>query len=373
MRSRRSPRAAAATPRTSRVFLHIGAPMAGAAHLRECLARHRRRLTRYGVLYPASHLGHDGGHLDAVLDALDLSSTTLAPSTGAWERLAETARDWRRGTVIVSHELLADASDAQVARMVGSFGSAEVHVVYATRSLARQLPLAWQEWVHNGGTAPFAAYANKVVSRDPHRMSKVFWASHDSDEVLRRWSRLVPPDRVHVLTVADGEDQDGVLWERFARTVGLDPGRFRISRDPRHSLLGLAGNEVLRLLNVESEQHPDPRGIERVRRALGSADGPAPALSDVHADWVRGETDRQVSALKNGGYDVVGDVTDLLPQQDEFAIRPDQVTPPVGDVVAAQTRALATLAGVVDTREGPAGLRRRALRWLSGLSRPTRR
>ena len=136
------------------VYLHVGASLTGSAYLRESLARHRRRLARAGVLFPTSHLGHAGGHLDAVLDVLALASPGNTPATGAWDRLAETVRDWRRGTVVLSHELLADATLPQVERVLGSFGDAEVHVVYAARDLGRQLPLAWQEWVRNGGTAP---------------------------------------------------------------------------------------------------------------------------------------------------------------------------------------------------------------------------
>ena len=150
----------------SKVFLHVGAPLAG-SRVREVLAAHRRRLTRFGVLYPPGHLGHDAGHLDAVLDVLDLSAGGSPQASGAWDRLAETVRDWRRGTAVVSHELLADADADQVARVVSSFGDAEVHVVYVAQSLSLQVPEAWQQWVHHGGTAPFATYAAPADSPAP--------------------------------------------------------------------------------------------------------------------------------------------------------------------------------------------------------------
>lgn len=352
------------------MFLHVGAPMTGASFLRECLSRHRRRLTRFGVLYPPSHLGHDGGHREAVLDVLDLASNDQAPSTGAWDRLAETARDWRRGTVVISHELLADATEAQVERVVASFGDVEVHVVYAARGLGRQIPLAWQEWVRHGGTAPFPVYVNRVVARDAQRMSRVFWQSHDVAEVLRRWSVYVPADRVHVLTVPAGEDEDELLWDRFARTVGIDPRKFKAGGvDERRSPIGLAQNEVLRLLNVEAGQLADPDRMQHVRRRLGSGSGARPALSVVHAGWLREETDRQVSAMKDGGYDVVGDFADLMPEPDELAVSADQVTPDLDDVMHAQTRLIVSLISGGEA-EGPAGLRLRALR---GMSRATGR
>ena len=356
-----------------RVFLHIGAPMTGSAYIGDCLARNRRRLARSGVLYPPSHLGHDGGHLDAVLDVLELSTTGHAVSTGAWDRMAETARDWRRGTVVISHELLADATSEQVKRAVSSFGKVEVHVVYAMCGLARQIPLAWQEWVRNGGTATFATYANRVVARDAHRMSKVFWQSHDLGEVLQRWSRHVPADRIHLLTVPDNENQDSVLWDRFAQTIGVDPRKFKAGSSSRQVQLGLAENEVLRLLNIEAGQVADPLGLERVRRALGSGRGARPALAVVHARWLSEETDRLVRAVKDGGYAVVGDTCELAPGVDAIADSEDEVIASTQSVVAAQTRTLAVLAGLTAHAKRPAGLHRRALRNLSRVSRLRRR
>jgi len=356
-----------------KVFLHIGAPMTGSSYIGDCLARHRRRLARSGVLYPHSHLGHDGGHLDAVLDVLELSTTGHAASTGAWDRVAETARDWRRGTVVISHELLSDATEEQIKRAVSSFGNVEVHVVYATSGLARQIPLAWQEWVRNGGTATFATYVNRVVARDPHRMSKVFWQSHDVGEVLERWSAYVPGDRIHVLTVPDGENQDVFLWDRFARTIGIDPKKFKAGSDTRRVPLGLAENEVLRLLNVATGQGFDPARLERVRRALGAGSGARPALAVVHAKWLSEETDRLVRAVKDGGYVVVGDACELVAGPDAHAVTDDQVIASTDSVLAAQTRTLAALAGLTVHAQGPAGLRRRALRELSSVVRLRRR
>ncbi len=371
---------------TSRVFVHVGAPTTGATFLRETLARHRRRLARVGVLYPPSHFGHEGGHVDAVLDVLELSTAGHAPSTGAWERLAETVRDWRRGTAVISHELLADASTQQVRRIVDSFGGVETHVVYAVGDLVRQVPLAWQEWVRSGGTAPFTSYVDRVAARDEHRVSRIFWQSHDLGEVLGRWAAVVPPERIHVVTVPDGGDRevlhgDVLLWDRFARTVGIDPRRFGATPGRHRRLLGLAENEVLRLLNVDTAQQADPARLARVRRALEPGAGPAPAVPRVHGDRLRLESHRLVGAVETGGYDVVGDLADLIPGPEAFATDDREVTPAAEDVIRVQTRVVATLAGLHRRDEGPAGFRQRALREISrrsgfalrpGLSRRSR-
>lgn len=327
-------RAASSPGRPSRVVLHIGAPLVGSAYVRDALARNRRRLTRHGVLHPSSHVGAPGHH-PAVLDVLDLAAPGVETVTGAWDRLAQAARDWRRGTVVVSHELLADADEDQVARVVGSFGSAQVEVVYAVRDLARQLPLAWQEWVRNGGTATFEGYVDKVVRRDGHRLARVFWRSHDVADVLARWTSALAPEHVHVVTAPAGPDQDAVVWQRVAGVLGLDTGRFRSPAPTGRPLDAIAATEAARLLNVA--------GVRLPVTAAGAVTGPAPALDVRHAGWLEEEAERTVAAVKRSGCVVVGDVTDLRPAPDALTEDPARVAPPPESVVAAQTTLLAAL------------------------------
>lgn len=327
---------AGSTPgRPSRVVLHVGAPLVASTYVRDVLARNRRRLTRLGVLHPSSHVGAEGHHA-AVLDVLDLAAPGVETVAGAWERLAQASRDWRRGTVVVSHELLVDADEDQVARIVGSFGSAEVHVVYAARDLARQLPLAWQEWVRNGGTSTFEGYVDKVVRRDGHRLARVFWRAHDVADVLARWTSVVAPERVHVGTAPCGADQDVVVWQRLAEVLGVDAGRFRAPAPAGRPLDALAATEAVRLLN----QAGAPRLPREAARAVS---GPTPALAGHHADWLEAEAERAVAAVKRAGCAVLGDVTDLRPAPDVLTDDPARVTPAPEAVVAAQTTLLAAL------------------------------
>lgn len=328
-------RAGSSPGRPSRVVLHVGAPLVASTYVRDVLARNRRRLTRHGVLHPSSHVGAEGHHA-AVLDVLDLAAPGVGTVDGAWERLAQAARDWRRGTVVVSHELLADADEDQVARIVGSFGSAEVHVVYAARDLARQLPLAWQEWVRNGGTSTFEGYVDKVVRGDGHRMARVFWRSHDVADVLGRWTSVVEPERVHVVTAPTGPDADVVVWQRVAQVLGLDAARFRAPAPTGRPLDALAATEATRLLNQAGGPRL-PRGLVR------SVAGAPPAVAAQHAGWLEAEAERAVAAAKRTGCPVLGDVTELRPDPGSLTDDPARVTPPPEAVVAAQTTLLAAL------------------------------
>jgi len=334
-RTMRRIRAGSSPGRPSRGVLHIGAPLVASTYVRDALARNSRRLTRHGVLHPSSHVGAEGHHA-AVLDVLDLAAPGVETVTGAWDRLAQAARDWRRGTVVVSHELLADADEDQVARIVGSFGSAEVHVVYAARDLARQVPLAWQEWVRNGGTSTFEGYVDKVVRHDGHRLARVFWRSHDVADVLDRWTSVVVPEHVHVVTAPTGPDEDVVVWQRVAAVLGLDAGRFRVPAPAGKPLDALAATEAARLLNQA--------GAQRLSRAAtATAAGPAPAVAVQHAEWLEAEAERAVSAVKRTGCPVLGDVTDLRPDLAALTDDPARVSPPPESVVAAQTALLAAL------------------------------
>ncbi len=344
------------------VFLHVGAPFTPAASLREAVAAHRRRLARAGFLYPPSHLGHAGGHGDAVLDVLSLTGGDQA-APGAWDRLAETVRDWRRGTAVVSHELLATAGESQVDRIVTSLGSAEVHVVYVAQDLGRQLPRAWQQWVHSGGTAPFSTYAERVARREHHRAARVFWRSHDVGEVLGRWAERVPAERVHVVSVPRGDDADQVTWTRFARTLGIDPGRYRLGDRAPQRLAPLAGTEVVRLLHSGDGQL-DPERLAEVRRHSETVGGLPPAVPHHLREALTAEAELLVKAVRAEGWDLVGDPDDLLPQEDAFAEVPEAVTPPAADVLRAQGEVLRALCTAPRTDRGPAGVRRRALRVL---------
>ena len=348
-----------------KVFLHIGAPLTPGTALQGALTRHRRRLARAGIFYPPSHLGHDGGHRDAVLDVLDLTADhTVAP--GSWDRLAEHVRDWRMGTAVISHELLAAATERQVDRMVTSLGSAQVHVVYVAQDLGRQLPQAWQEWVYGGGTTPFATYATHVAQRDRHRAARAFRRHHDLEPVLSTWTTRVPPERVHVVAAARGDRAVQKTWARFATTVGIDPERFTVNPGATDGLGSLVGTEVVRLLNAAGDKHGavDRSRHRRVVEHVRAVPGAAPRLPEELRAAVTAEAERTMAGVRSNGWRLVGALDELMPQDDAFTTDPTQVTPSADQLVRTQTAVLLSLSSKDKTARGPADLRRRALRVL---------
>ena len=90
-------------------------------------------------------------------------------AVGAWDALGRRVRE-SDGTAIISHEILATASRAQIRRALESLGhgdGTEVHVVLSVRDLVRQIPAEWQENVKHRARAQLRAFLDQI--RDPER------------------------------------------------------------------------------------------------------------------------------------------------------------------------------------------------------------
>ncbi len=324
--------------RPASVFVHIGFPATGTG-VRRTLAGHRRRLSRQGVTFPASRADRSDGddaQLDATLDLLDLEAPGRR-SAGAWDRLAQGARDWRRGTVVLSHELLGTADPGQVARIVSSLGEAELHVVCTVRDLGRQIPHAWQRWVTEGGTTPFAGYVDRLVEHHRDLPSTVFWKAHSVRGLLEPWAGHVPTDRIHVLPSPQTDDPARGLWPLFARAVGIDARKMPAAPTP--PLLPLAASEVARLLAIETGVAcSDP-----VLELLHDVHGTLPAVAPRHQSWLAQAEQQMVDDVTAAGFDVVGDLADLVHAPGTLGASDQHLVPRDDDVIAVQTRLLAAL------------------------------
>ena len=180
-----------------RVVLHVGAPPAGTTSLPQQFWADRAALARAGVTYP-------GWRPDAhALACQDLTGVEFGDwpdpdVVGAWRRLLDRTRA-ARGTVVLSSELLGDASADVAERVLADLAPAEVHVVVTVRDPTGPSSAP------PGGTGDAAA-------RPP-----------DVPPVLRRWAAALPADRVHVLVVPPGGAARDLLWGQFATVLGVRP------------------------------------------------------------------------------------------------------------------------------------------------------
>lgn len=326
-----------------RVLLHVGTPKTGTSALQHALFAHRGDLAERGVLYPADRFD---AHFLAALDLMQLPWGGLEEeATGAWDRLAAQVRDWP-GTAIVSHEILGRASRQQVTRALASLGPTRVDLVLSARDLARQVPAEWQENLKHRRTLSYDAFLTAL--RDPARTAEIaqwFWSVQELPDILARWAGALPADQVHVITVPPAGAPEDVLAARFAGAFALDPALLS-GRDRTNPSLGVAESALLRALNERLDAVLPNRHYrqfvreELVHRNLGTRRESARLTlpADVHA-WARERAIGWVAALRERGYQVVGDLEELVPGPEPAPFAdPDRADPE--QVVQAALRAL---------------------------------
>lgn len=367
-----------------RVVLHIGAPKTGTSYLQSVLWKNQRALAAAGVNVPGEARRV---HFRAMLDLREASfkGHRAADVEGAWPRLVDRVRGWG-GTSVLDCELFARASAEQVDRALRDLDFAQVHVVYTSRDLARQLPAAWQEWIKHREAVPFADYLARVrehADREgpAHQGRDFFWSAQHGPEVLERWSRGLPRERVHVVPVPPSGADQSLLWKRFAGLLGVDPDAYDTDVARANESLGAVQAATLRRLNEDPRIRALPwptyaavvkRGLVRTLAREKDTRIELPAeVYDWAVDWSR----RTVDTLAEAGYDVVGDLEELVPGPRVTGRDPDAVS--AAEVRDAAVRCTAALVqqrarrrrrAAPATSPAPAGLRARVRRQLVRLA-----
>lgn len=267
-----------------------------------------------------------------------------AGAFSALDRLEHSLTRTDAERILLSHESLAAASRDQAERLLCLLGDVELHLVLTARDLARQVPSGWQQRVKARETIGFDAFVDAVVATEG--IGRSFWAYHDLLDVADRWGGHLPAAQVHIVTVPPPGSRTGLLLGRWCSVLGLDPATLDTASAGNPSL-GRVQAEVLRRVNAAiGEDLPRVRGqygrIPREllpRDVLGVQPGePAQLPARVRA-WSEDRSRLTVQGLRTRGYDVAGDLDDLLPAPQAGS------DPPVteGQVAAAATEALARM------------------------------
>jgi hypothetical protein len=323
---------AAATPGSaarSPVYVHIGAAKTGTTYLQTLFDAERGTLREAGLLYPACG---GNGH---VREALDLRHATFRGETdprpgGSWRRMVTAIKRWN-GPALISSELLAPARPPHIERLVSSLGFADIHIVLTVRDLARQLPAAWQERVKNRGSESFAEWLRLVHQPEPRNAGSSFWALHDIDRIVEKWSAHVPPERFHVVTVPAAGGDRSLLWKRFASVIAVDPQAVHEPDSSVNTSLGAAEVSVVRAINIALGGDAFPwQQYDRLMKwylapQLATRRGVPIELSEKEYEWAV-ERSRQIArAITAAGVDVVGDLAELVPTGRITGLDPDHV------------------------------------------------
>lgn len=300
--------------RPRRVFLHIGAPKTGTTYLQAVFAKNRAALAGHGIAYPASQVD---AHHKPVWDLRDVPEQRQGTPgvRGSWQQLVDEANGSDLD-VLISSEHLVFATRSQVATALSAFDG-EVHVVYTARDLVRQVPAVWQERIKNQKVVTYRFYVQSIMA-GTGGPAKQFWQAQDAAAVLDRWS-VPSPGRTHVVTAPPAGASQRLLWDRFASVLGLDGTRFDIDiPQSANPSLGMMQTELLRRYNERvGKDLPWPAYRRLIRTQLDAlravrADRKVGLTGAEHAFFV--ERARRIGAtLSSKGYDIVGDLDELIP------------------------------------------------------------
>jgi hypothetical protein len=331
------------------VLLHVGTPKTGTSYLQDVLFRNRDQLARQGVLYPAERF--DGQFL-AALDLMRLPWGGLeTEAVGAWDALAAKVRSWD-GTAIISHEILATASRTQIRRALESLGhpDREVHVVLSVRDLVRQIPAEWQENVKHRRTVKYASFLQQI--QDPDRKGRLatwFWGVQEIPDILDRWGAEIDPSRIHLVTVPRPGAPSTLLWERFSQAFGLDRVQLDLHAERSNPSLGVPETALVRRINKVANDLVEPADYRPLVRELLAhqtlsqrSGSPRLALPPAVWTWADELSQAWVDELRRRGYDVIGDLDELLPEPATTAYA-DPDRPDEAQVAAAGLDAITAL------------------------------
>jgi hypothetical protein len=357
------------------VYLHVGAPKTGTTFLQDRLYANRNTLAGHGVHYP---VGIYDDMFPAALDLIDRRwGGQREDFRGQWGSLVgRVART--PGKVIISHEVLAGATTDQAARARNDLGSAELHIVYSARDIARQVPAEWQETVKHRNSRRFRSFVRTLQAAERRDSSQWFWRAQGLPDVMSRWASGLPPARVHVVTVPQHGAPRDELWHRYCRAFDFDPALAPHEGGRANSSLGIEETAMLRELNRRLKQAGlDSASYRRVVRDLvihpilaERPPGRPVTLAPKDWPWAMEVAEEWIEWVQGAGVDVVGDVSDLRPVPAEEGTWQDPDRPKQRKVADAALDALVAM--VLEQAERSAGDHAvtrigRAARRLSGL------
>ncbi|MBA2559025.1 MAG: hypothetical protein H0V07_03910 [Propionibacteriales bacterium] len=327
-----------------RVFLHVGTPKSGTTYLQAVLWQNAARLKADGLLLPGRFQTHYAA-AKGVTSRLGQRRETRVGVDEAWPRLVAQVNRWR-DDALISHELLAPAYREQALTAKAAIVGAELHLVLTARALHRQLPASWQEQVKGGLSTPYDVFLTQV--RDEKAKGAWFWEVQDLLDIVRRWGDGIAPSRVHVVTVPPDRSDPALLWRRYAGVLGLDPASYDVDVPVKNVSLGPVESELLRRVHLARDERFTDAARHRWTRRLLASDilgqrrGERIALPDQARAWLAARTTTMLGTIRDQGYDVVGDLTELETDPTTESAR-SMASVTASDLAEAQARAITRL------------------------------
>lgn len=339
-------------PARRTLFIHAGLPKTGTSFLQGVFFGSVEALAAQDLaLVPADQ--HD--HLRVTLSIRDLLQDFDNDHTrAAMDRLRAEAAACTASKVLFTHESLAPCTPSQAQALIDAFGDAyDVHVIVTARDPGRQIPSAWQQRMQARLTFTYDEFVEAVFART--ELAGDFWANQDLADVVRRWSSVVPPAQLHVITCPPPGAPSTLLLERFCSVLGIDPAPLSLERRVDNVALGQPQAELLRRVNVAlGDRFPHIRdGYRRLGQVflagqvLRPQHGRVAQLPASRRDATDAIAREWIALITAAGFDVVGSLDELLPLEASFAASSAEITSE--ELVDVAATALADILEIRDT------------------------
>jgi hypothetical protein len=324
-----------------RIFLHLGPPKTGTTYLQQVLAANAEVLRGQGVAL----VGTIGEHHKAANELMGVSSRRgERVPRGSWEALSRKVRAVH-GDVVLSCERYSMLGPEQAREVSATFPDSELSVVFTLRDATASLPGRWQERVKNGGTITWPALCARV-ELDARFLETMVRANRPLDA----WEGVVPPERIHVVTVPGPDAPRTLLLERFCEVVGADMAAFATLTPTRaNPSMDLVGTELLRRVNADetSTLSPHAHHSEIKRFLTDEVLAPRrtvlkPMLTVGAFAAARRHSEELVDRVRREGYQVVGDLADLTSAKPP-SVEDHVAEVPTDELLAAAVESIAAL------------------------------
>ncbi|MBA2531827.1 MAG: hypothetical protein H0V23_06935 [Nocardioidaceae bacterium] len=326
-------------PRTPDIYLHIGPMKSGTSYLQQLMADNQAALRADGVLFPGRNPRSDQGR--AVRDILTSGrdGDQQRALAGSWAKLREEMLRFDGRACVVSMEFLSFARGKLARQIVASLAPARVHIVLTLRDSARVLPSSWATQTRNTKTASWQEFTDAVLGnrRRNRRQWRRSMRALNVPRMLKDWGELVPSERLHVVVVPPSGAAHGLLWERFASVIGVDPGGYEPAPGRRNESFGYVSADLMRRVNAQLVDLPPGTYHRAVRylvkevldRRTGEPQVPMTRrLNRFARRWNR----TMVDAVISSGAQVYGDLDDLRVVP---GVTVDKIEPPSDDALLA--------------------------------------
>ncbi|CAN5126257.1 hypothetical protein BH24ACT12_BH24ACT12_11300 [soil metagenome] len=306
------------------LYVHVGPPRTGTTAVQQLLWTNRKQLNSEGIRVPGRVRGLQFAAVTELVYGVGVPAGEQA-RPGSWAELTGEvlAHD---GPAVISHERLSTSDEATVARLLEDFAAREVHIIYTIRDLLAIVLSAYPAMLKRGRVLTFDEYVARAVAGVPEEQ---VWKTR-AGNALRRWGAVVPPERMHVVTVPPPTAPRTLLWERFCSVIGHDPSNGTTEATRTNESVGVVEADFLNRLNSLAGEDWRPEHQQFVRRVLtprllSQREGQRRIqLTDREA---RAALARQTQALATEigtrGFHVVGDLSDLQVEIDPPQLDPD--------------------------------------------------